>query len=137
VKDEVGMAEVYLQIEKIRFEDQLSYSMQIDPEARHFLIPRFILQPVVENAVKHGLKATGKMTEIEVDVVKKENGLLLTVADNGPQFPEDLIPGYGVRSIYDKLDLLFPGQYEVYFSNEPRKQVSIHLNKLVKDEPAI
>jgi len=137
VKDEVEMAEVYLQIEKIRFEDQLSYTMQVDPEARHFLVPRFILQPVVENAVKHGLKATGKMTEIDVDVKKVGEGLLLTVADNGPRFPEDLIPGYGVRSIYDKLDLLFPCQYEVYFSNEPKKQVAIHLHKLLKDEPAI
>ena len=66
VKEEVEMAEVYLQIEKIRFEDQLNYTINVDEELNHYLVPRFVLQPLVENAVKHGLKATGKMTEINI-----------------------------------------------------------------------
>lgn len=137
VNDEVAMTEVYLQIEKIRFEDQLTYSVDVQAEAGHFLVPRFILQPLVENAVKHGLKVTGKMTEIQLSVRSTENGLLITIADNGPAFPAELMPGYGVKSVYDKLDLLFPGQYEIHFSNEPRKQVAIHIYKLMKNEPAI
>ncbi len=68
IKDEVAMAEVYLQIEKIRFEDQLSCTITVEENLKHFLVPRFVLQPLVENAVKHGLKATGKMTEISLDV---------------------------------------------------------------------
>jgi sensor histidine kinase YesM len=137
IKDEVEMAEVYLQIEKVRFEDQLNYSLSIDPELNHFLVPRFVLQPVVENAVKHGLKATGKMTEIKVDVQRDNDGLVMIVVDNGPLFPDELSPGYGVKSIYDKLDMLFPGNYEIYFSNHPRKQVTIHIHKLMKDEPVV
>jgi two-component system, LytTR family, sensor kinase len=137
IKDEVEMAEVYLLIEKIRFEDQLSYSLQVDPELNHFLVPRFLLQPVVENAVKHGLKATGKMTEIQIEVQRDKEAIQLIVADNGPAFPSELSPGYGVKSIFDKLDLLFPGQNEVRFVNEPRKQVSIHITKLMKDEPLV
>jgi len=137
VKEELEMAEVYLQIEKIRFEDQLNYSIKADEELSHYLVPRFVLQPIVENAVKHGLKATGKMTEIAIEVGKNEPGLRLTVADNGPLFPEELSPGYGVKSIYDKLDLLFPGNYEVHFSNQPRKNVSIHIHKLTKNEPGV
>lgn len=137
VNDEVAMTEVYLQIEKIRFEDQLNYSVDVQPEAGHYLVPRFILQPLVENAVKHGLKITGEMTEIQLSVQQKENGLLITIADNGPAFPAELMPGYGVKSVFDKLDLLFPGQYEIHFSNEPRKQVAIHIYKLMKNEPAI
>jgi two-component system, LytTR family, sensor kinase len=137
IKDEVEMAEVYLLIEKIRFEDKLTYSLNVDNELKHYLVPRFVLQPVVENAVKHGLKATGKMTEIVVEVKKSEQGLQLIVADNGPLFPQELSPGYGVKSMFDKLDLLFPGQYEVHYSNEPRKQVSIHIQKLMKDEQAV
>jgi two-component system, LytTR family, sensor kinase len=137
VNDEVAMTEVYLQIEKIRFEDQLNYSVNVQPEAGHYLVPRFILQPLVENAVKHGLKITGQMTEIQLSVQQQENGLLITIADNGPAFPAELMPGYGVKSVFDKLDLLFPGQYEIHFSNEPRKQVAIHIYKLMKNEPAI
>lgn len=137
VQDEVEMAEVYLQIEKIRFEDQLNYSVSVDKELYHYLLPRFILQPVVENAVKHGLKATGRMTEIQIDVRRGERGIELLVTDNGPAFPDELVPGYGVKSIYDKLDLLFPGQYEVHFTNQPLKQVHIYIHKLMKDEPAV
>lgn len=137
VKDEVEMANVYLQIEKIRFEDQLNYSMTVAEELNHYLIPRFVLQPLVENAVKHGLKATGQMTEINLDVTKNNNGLVIHIADNGPAFPAELTPGYGVKSVYDKLDLLFPGNYEMHFTNQPEKQVSLYIHKLVKDESAI
>ena len=131
------MTEVYLEIEKIRFEDQLNYSVNISEELNHYLVPRFVLQPIVENAVKHGLKATGKMTEIQVEVRDDEKGLELIVADNGPPFREELSPGYGVKSMYDKLDLLFPGAYEVHFINQPRKMVSIHIHKLMKNEPGV
>jgi two-component system LytT family sensor kinase len=137
VNDEVGMTEVYLQIEKIRFEDQLNYSVSVDEEAGHFLIPRFILQPLAENAVKHGLKVTGQMTEIYLEIRKSENGLVIHIADNGPLFPEELSPGYGVKSVFDKMDLLFPGQYEIHFTNVPRKQVSIFINKLAKNESGL
>jgi two-component system LytT family sensor kinase len=137
IQDEVAMTEVYLQIEKIRFEDQLNYTVKMDEELKHYLVPRFILQPIVENAVKHGLKATGRMTHIELEVKKNENGIELIVADNGPAFPNEIVPGYGVKSVFDKLDLLFPGQFEIHFTNEPRKQLTIQIQKLVKNEPAV
>lgn len=137
VNEEVAMTDVYLQIEKIRFEDQLNYSVSVQEETGHYLIPRFVLQPLVENAVKHGLKVTGQMTEIFLEVKKEAGRLVLNIADNGPAFPGELSPGYGVKSVFDKLDLLFPGEYEIHFSNLPRKQVSIHINKLIKNEPAI
>lgn len=137
VKDEVEMAAIYLEIEKIRFEDKLNYTIQVDEELNHFLVPRFVLQPIVENAVKHGLKATGKLTEISIIVKKEKDGVALIVYDNGPAFPADLIPGYGVKSVYDKLDLLFPDKYEIHFSNAPTKHVLIFINKLMKNEPGV
>ncbi|MBK7679312.1 MAG: histidine kinase [Chitinophagaceae bacterium] len=137
VKDEVEMANVYLQIEKIRFEDQLNYSLKVEDELNHYLVPRFVLQPLVENAVKHGLKATGQLTEINLEVKKNGAGMVVNIADTGPAFPAELNPGYGVKSVFDKLDLLFPGNYEMHFSNDPVKQVSLFIYKLVKDESAI
>jgi len=137
IKDEVEMAEVYLQIEKIRFEDKLNYSIDVDEELNYYLVPRFILQPMVENAVKHGLKATGRLIHIILEIKKKDDGLIIMVADTGPQFPDEINPGVGVKSIFDKLDLLFPQAYEFHFSNQPRKQVSISLKKLMKNEPGI
>lgn len=137
IKDELAMAEVYLQIEKIRFEDQLTCTITVDENLKHYLVPRFVLQPLVENAVKHGLKATGKMTEISLDVKAFEDGMKLTVADNGPLFPDELSPGYGVKSVYDKLELLFPGNFELSFNNTPQKEVCIYIKKLIKNEPGI
>ncbi len=137
VKDELEMTEVYLQIEKIRFEDQLNYRVELADNPRHYLVPRFLLQPLAENAVKHGLKVTGQMTEIVIKVAELENGIRIVVADNGPAFPDELVPGYGVKSVFDKLDLLFPGQYEIRFSNTPCKRVEIDIFKLMKHEPTL
>lgn len=137
IKDEVEMTEVYLQIEKIRFEDQLNYAVDVEEDLNHYLVPRFLLQPLVENAVKHGMKATGKMTEIKLNIRTDEKGMVFEILDNGPNFPEELNPGYGVKSVYDKLDLLFPDNYEIHFSNQPQKKVSLFIHKLMKDESAV
>jgi sensor histidine kinase YesM len=137
IKEEMEMTAVYLEIEKIRFEDKLIYSLSSADDVNHYLIPRFMLQPIVENAVKHGLKATGKITQIDIQVKNGNGSLQIDVADNGPAFPDELMPGYGVKSIYDKLDLLFPGQYEIHFTNQPQKKVSILIHKLIKNEPVV
>lgn len=137
IKEEVEMAEVYLIIEKIRFEDQLNCIINVDQSLNHYLVPRFILQPLIENAVKHGLKATGQLTEIKLEIKANETGFNISVADNGPSFPDELNPGYGVKSVYDKLELLFPGYFDLRFINSPYKHVSIDIQKLIKNEPAI
>jgi len=137
VKEEVEMAEVYLQIEKIRFEDNLNYQIIVDDSVNHYLLPRFLVQPLMENAVKHGLKATGQITSIILEIKSEGDGIIVNVADTGPQFPADLNPGYGVKSVYDKLDLLFPEKYEIHFSNQPRKQVSVKIQKRIKNEPVV
>ena len=137
VKEEVEMAEVYLQIEKIRFEDKLNYRIIVDDSVNHYLLPRFLVQPLMENAVKHGLKATGQVTSIILEIKSEGDGIIVNVADTGPPFPADLNPGYGVKSVYDKLDLLFPEKYEIHFSNQPRKQVSVKIQKSIKNEPAV
>ena len=77
------------------------------------------------------------MTEIVIKVAELENGMRIVVADNGPAFPDELVPGYGVKSVFDKLDLLFPGQYEIRFSNIPCKRVEIDIFKLMKHEPTL
>ena len=70
-------------------------------------------------------------------ILNGSDGLQILIADNGPAFPDELTPGYGVRSIYDKLDLLFPGNYEIHFTNRPEKMVTLNIHKLIKDESAI
>lgn len=137
LKDELVMAQTYLDIEKIRFEDRLTYEVSTTDECSHFLVPRFILQPVVENAVKHALKATGKETRISVNAEMEGDKMVMKVCDNGPAFPAEFSPGYGLKSVFDKLELLFPGNFEVKMINEPEKCFEISILKPVKDESAI
>lgn len=77
------------------------------------------------------------MTHITITVKKAEEGMVLGISDTGPAFPDELNAGYGVKSVYDKLDLLFKDQYEIRFSNSPQKQVSVFMQKLIKHEPVV
>lgn len=122
VEDELEMVLTYLEIEKIRFGDRLQYSCSMPPSLATELIPRHLLQPLVENAVKHGGNAD--LLEIKIAIIKNERGIVLCVADNGKPFDQDFNPGYGIKSLYDKLDLLTLGNYEVVLENNP-KQVCI------------
>lgn len=126
--DEVKMVETYLEIEKVRFEDRLNYETIIQPGIEKILIPRFILQPLVENSVKHGLKGGDHNLFIRINIMQDVN-TILAVEDNGLPFSESLEPGYGLKSVYDKLDMLFPGKYEVALINIPLKQVRIQIDK--------
>ncbi|WP_051267918.1 sensor histidine kinase [Terrimonas ferruginea] len=123
VEEELQLSSLYLRIEQIRFENKLQYEVHTDAEAGTFRVPRFLLQPLLENAVKHGLKATDRLTSIRIDITALEEGISIAVGDNGPPFPEELVPRYGLQSVFDKLDLLFPNRYEVLFLAQPKAVV--------------
>lgn len=91
---ELDYIENYLSIQKLRFGDRINYELQIQEglEVEHYLILPLLLQPVVENAVIHGLESTGKDGRIRVEItLEKEDRLLLAVSDNGQGMtPEEL-----------------------------------------------
>jgi two-component system LytT family sensor kinase len=127
LQEELEMVETYLEIEKIRFEDLLNYEITMEPGLKELKIPRFLLQPLVENAVKHGLKGDRHELFIRIHALRDGKRLSLSVQDNGLPFADNFEPGYGLKSVYDKLDLLFPEKYEVTLFNTPVKQVSIFI----------
>ena len=131
VEEEVEMVENYLMIEKIRFEDKLEVSIEVDDSARRIRIPKFILQPLVENAVKHGLREADKKGMIRIDIKSKGGQLDVMIYDNGSPFPEDIQTGYGLKSVMDKLNLFYPGGHTIYFENKPLKQVIISMTKIL------
>lgn len=129
IQEETDIIRTYLDIEKIRFGDKLNYSIKIDanPSIR---IPRFLIQPLVENAVKHGTSKITNAGFIEVTITAHNNELIITVHDNGPAFPEGLISGYGLQSTQEKLNLLFPSNHELSFANGEHKQLIIKLKNI-------
>ena len=131
VEDEVEMVGNYLMIEKIRFEDKLEVSIEVDEAARRIKVPKFILQPLVENAVKHGLKEPDKKGVIRIIIKSKDGKIDVMIYDNGSPFPEELQTGYGLRSVMDKLTLFYPGEHTIYFENEPLKKVTISMTEIL------
>ena len=81
--DELALVEGYLSIEKARFEERLEVRVRCAPEVREALVPTLILQPLAENAVRHGLANERGSGLVEVDAERRGEQLLLTVADNG------------------------------------------------------
>lgn len=92
LEQELQLTRDYLALQQMRFEDRLRYDLQIDarPEVR---VPSFILQPLVENAVVHGMADRSDSTTVQVAVRELTNELEIDVSDNGPGFPGDILEG--------------------------------------------
>ncbi len=141
--DELEMVRTYLQVEQVRFGNRLTFSVDVsDPALNDLKLPQFLLQPIVENAIKHGIAKRADMGRIDVRIYEKNrdrtggpagpNELHLCVHDNGPAFSDDMNGGYGLRSIQDKLKLLYGDDAHIELQNWPLKQVllSISMNKI-------
>ncbi|WP_051254285.1 sensor histidine kinase [Arenibacter latericius] len=128
VSEEVTLVENYLEIEKIRFGERLEFTLTIDEDAKQEKIPMFMLQPLIENAIKHGVSKIGGEAKISLDIKKEDKGLLITVGDNGPAFPQGLVSGHGLQTVYDLLRLSYGDKASLSWENEPKKQIVISIN---------
>lgn len=128
VKEEIDMICVYLEIEKIRLGDRLQFSISVPAELNSQTIPRFLLQPLVENAFKHGLTNQPETGEIKIVLSRKDNFLVIDIYDNGQGFPQQVNSGQGFHNTYEKLELLFSKQnYEFKLLSQPQKHVHLAL----------
>ena len=126
--DELEMVRTYLRVEQVRFGERLTFSVEIaNPALNNLQLPQFLLQPIVENAIKHGIAKRADTGRIDVRIYEKAGELHLCVHDNGPSFPDDMSGGYGLRSIQDKLRLLYGDDARVELQNWPLKQVLISI----------
>jgi sensor histidine kinase YesM len=128
IKEEVEMVENYLEIEKIRFEDRLEFSVNVEASILETNIPRFILQPLIENAVKHGTSNIEGKGNINLTITKNNNNLIISVSDNGPHFPDGLVSGHGLQSVYDLLRLSYGEQANMNWENSPKKKITITIS---------
>jgi len=124
VAEELKIIKIYLEIEKIRFGENFEYSIDASDTFNDLLIPRFLIQPLVENACKHSISKI-KKGYLKIELTESDSMLQIRVIDNGPPFPEPLPMGFGLQSTLDKLNLLYPGIHSVSFENQPDKCVFI------------
>lgn len=129
--DEIYLVRNYLEIEQIRFGDRLSFNIDVESDLLTVEIPMFILQPLVENAIKHGVSKIQGDGKIILKVSKKDNGILISVQDNGPDFPEGLVSGHGLQTVYDLLRFSYGDKAEMSWHNQPQKEITIQINNMI------
>lgn len=127
LKKEVEITKTYLQIEKVRFGEDLDFTIAIDSSIESALIPRFLIQPLIENAVKHGVSVIQEKGIIKLEIKKQKDHLLVKVFDNGPDFPNMPISGYGLQSLYEKLEIIYGESAKISWENQPNKNICVRL----------
>lgn len=127
LSEEIEMLENYLEIEKIRFEEVLTVNLDIDIDATDCLLPRLLLQPLVENAIKYGYSESGINVKIKAE--KIDNQLIIKIFDSGSDFGSDMQIGFGIKSVSQKLNMLYPDNHTLEFNNIPTKHILIMIDQ--------
>jgi two-component system LytT family sensor kinase len=111
VREELDFLARYLEIEQLRFRDRLHVQLNVDDGTRDAFIPNLVLQPIVENAIQHGISRRAAAGSLQLDVSRENGTLLLTVRDDGPGlkpgFSLDALTGIGLRNTAARLHFLY------------------------------
>lgn len=125
VRDELDIITTYLHMQQIRYGDRMHYHIETAPGVQHIQLPSFILQPLVENAIKHGIETQAADGFIHVRMHTEEEKLVIVIADSGPGFPAIPGTGMGLQMVMNKLKLLYADNYTLELNNTPDKYVRL------------
>ncbi len=117
LKDEISMIQTYLDIYKIRMKERLSYHIEIPDDLLNIQIPPMILQPLVENAIKHGLEPKIEGGKILISAFADKNKLFIEVADTGMGIQAKSAPGVGTGNIKQRLATLYNNNASLNFED--------------------
>lgn len=123
LKKELELLESYLEIEQTRFRDRLTVEMKIEPEVLDARVPNLILQPLVENAIKHGIAPSRRQGHIEIGARRSNGTLALSVRDNGRGLTTEaeggVKEGVGLSNTRARLSQLYGGQASFNLQQSP------------------
>ena len=118
---ELDFLDRYLAIEQVRFSDRLRPRIVVAPDLRHAAVPRFVLQPLVENALRHGIDRRAAAGLVEIVARRDGADLVLTVRDDGPGLAagwESAI-GVGLANTRARLAALYGASASLTIENAP------------------
>ncbi len=131
LKQELGFLDRYLEIERTRFRDRLTVTLSIDPEALDAEVPNLLLQPLVENAIRHGVGKRQDAGRIEIVARRNYERLDLRIRDDGPGLPEDsqtaLRAGVGLANTQARLEQLYGSHHRFDLRNRPEGGLEVAL----------
>jgi two-component system sensor histidine kinase YesM len=121
IEEEVSFTKMYLEIEKFRFQEKFEYSVSVNKDLTHYMIPRMSLQPLVENACIHGIQAIKEVGKVHIEISASDEQLVVMVEDNGKGMEPDRLEevlshirgseesnsSIGIRNVYRRLKLYY------------------------------
>jgi two-component system, LytTR family, sensor kinase len=129
LREEFVFLERYLQIEKTRFQDRLTIRFRIRSEVLEARVPNLILQPLVENAIRHGIARDSSARQLEVSATHQNGMLHLRVWDDGPGVPPGgLKEGIGLANTRERLTLLYGASHELRCESTPPRGFAVALS---------
>jgi two-component system sensor histidine kinase YesM len=132
VEEELAFSEMYLKIEKFRFGEKFQYELEIDPQSLQCLVPKMSIQPLIENACKHGIQAIKEIGRIHVKIGVTGDTLNVSVNDNGSGIASEKLDeivlnmasdnetsgSIGIRNVYRRLKLYYGQEVKFIISSQ-------------------
>jgi len=144
LEDEIDYVESYLNLQRMRYEDSFEVHIDIDNDVLYLGVPKFTLQPIVENALLHGLKDDSPIGHIGIRAFIHQGILKLSITDNGngihPQQLNRLMQhinhenassdefGIGIQNIQSRIHLLFGKDYGISIASQPGKGTTVDIS---------
>ncbi|MFQ5629074.1 MAG: sensor histidine kinase [bacterium] len=141
LRKEIEFLQTYLDIQRIRFRDRLAFRINIDPEALDALVPNFLLPPLVENAVLHGISRMEAAGEVSIGASQYDGVLYITIKDNGPGLmsnsDNDTKKGIGLHNTRTRLAQLYGDRhtFELRDNNGVEVKIGVPFHTRPMGEP--
>ena len=130
VEEELDLCQQFVAIQQMRMHGELEYEAHVEAELWDAMIPKLVIQPLVENGISHSMDAMLEVSRVVVEVKRQEENLVILVKNNGSEFPEDLLwklankeiqttgHGIGIMNIDTRIKLTYGKRYGISFYNE-------------------
>ena len=130
LEKELDMVEQYLGIEQVRFGDRVVIKTDYDPAAMDIQIPSLVLQPIVENAIRHGITEISRSCELKITTRLENSRLVITVADNGSGCDFDAVSfsGVGLTNVRSRLAQCYGDAGQIQLEGQPGAGVRVTLD---------
>lgn len=131
IADEIEHVRNYLEIQETRYKDKISYSIDLDESISQYLVPKMIIQPLVENSIYHGLKLKRQKGIININILSENDYIVIEVIDNGLGMDSEKLATtrknlyhsiesehYGLYNINERLKITFTDKYNIHIDSE-------------------
>ena len=138
IKDELLHAESYLKIQAYRYKNQFSYHFDVEESCLSYLCNKITLQPIIENAIYHGINGLVDEGEITITVREQGEDILFKVEDNGAGMEPEIVQailakersdhtGIGIKNVNDRLKIYFGSNYGITIDSAPDEGTRVYI----------